>query len=316
MFENGVSVGMPFAKHETFYIREGWLFKGMAAVKLAEKESQPFSVFLDANAPENLGIGQNMVKSLRFWLQATGLIEEKQVERQRVPRFTSFGNLLWEYDRYLEDNATIWLLHYHLACSQEHATTWYWFFNHFAPSIFDESTCLDALHTWVVGNFSDQEIASSSLKRDLDCLLQTYLPSKTSHTPEELTESPFSRLGILSRIDDGRQRKYRMERLASNNFHPLVLLYVLIDRQKKARNGAEQVGLSDVLRESMNAGRVFGLTTTGLADLLAELNKSYQDLSVHFIRTAGLDILTLPVAQPHDILNRYYAEHMARYEAL
>lgn len=307
---------MPFAKHETFYVREGWLFKGLAAIKQTEKEGQSSSIFLDVSAPEKLGIGQNMVKSLRFWLQATGLIEEKQVERQRIPRLTPFGALIWEYDRYLEDNATIWLLHYHLACSQDHATTWYWFFNHFAPSTFDETSCLEALQAWVISNFSDQEIASSSLKRDVDCLLQTYLPSKTSHTPEELTESPFSRLGVLSRIDDERQRKYRMERLDTSRFHPLILLYVLADRQKKVRSGVGQVSLSDVLREPMNAGRVFGLTTTGLSNLLSELNKSYRDLAIQFVRTAGLNLLTLPTSQPHTILTRYYAEHMARYEAL
>lgn len=307
---------MSFAKHETFYVREGWLFKGMAAIERAKNENQHSSIFLDVQAPEKLGIGQNMVKSLRFWMQATGLVEEKLEERQRIQHLTSFGKLIWEYDRYLEDNATLWLLHYNLACSQEQATTWYWFFNHFAPSIFDETSCLEALRTWVISNYSDQEVAISSLKRDIDCLLQTYLPSKSLHTPEELTESPFARLGILSRIDDGRQHKYRMERLDSSRLHPLILLYVLADRQQKVRSTIPQVGLSDVLREPMNAGRVFSLTTTVLSDLLAELNKNYQDLRIQFVRTAGLDLLTLPTSQPHTILTRYYTERVSRYEGL
>ena len=307
---------MAFAKHETFYIREGWLFKGMAAIQKAKDEDKLPTIFLDIDAAERLGIGQNMVKSLRFWMQATGLVEEKLEERQRVQRLTPFGELVWKYDRYLEDNATLWLLHYHLACSQDHATTWYWFFNHFAPSSFDENNCLDALHNWVINNYPDQEIALGSLKRDIDCLLQTYLSSKTSRTPEELTESPFSRLHILSRISDDRGRRYRMERLDPVHFHPLILLYVLADRQLKVRNGASQVGLSDVLRESLNAGRVFGLTTTVLSDLLARLNKDYQDLRIHFVRTAGLDMLTLPVLEPINILTRYYSERVSRDEAI
>lgn len=306
---------MAFAKHETFYIREGWLFKGMAAIKRAEDEDKLQTIFLDLDAAERLGIGQNMVRSLRFWMQATGLSEEKLEERQRVQHLTPFGELVWTYDRYLEDDATLWLLHYHLACSQDQATTWYWFFNHFAPSTFDESNCLDALHNWVISNYSDQEIALGSLKRDIDCLLQTYLPSKTSRTPEELTESPFSRLHILNRISDDRGRRYRMERLDAIHFHPLILLYVLVDRQLKVRNGASQVGLSDVLRESLNAGRVFGLTTTVLSDLLAHLNKDYQDWRIHFVRTAGLDMLTLPVLEPiDDILTRYYSKRASRHE--
>ena len=299
---------MAFAKHETFYIREGWLFKGMAAIKEAEDRSRPPTIFLDADAPEKLGIGQNMVRSLRFWMQATGLAEEKSEDRQRVQRLTPFGELVWANDRYFENDGTLWLLHYHLACSQDLATTWYWFFNHFAPSSFDEHMFLEALRSWVINNSPEQEIATGSLKRDVDCFLQTYIPAKMSHTPEELTESPFSRLGLLSRTGDDRTRKYRMDRLDSSHFHPLILLYILLDRQQQVRNGALQVGLSDVLREPMNAGRIFGLTTTALSDLFAQLNKDYRDWRVHFVRTAGLDLLTLPTSDPIHILTQYYSE--------
>jgi hypothetical protein len=307
---------MAFAKHETFYIREGWLFKGMAAIKKAESEGLLPTIFLDVDAPERLGIGQNMVHSLRFWMQATGLAEEKLEKRQRVQRLTLFGEQVWKYDRYLEDNATLWLLHYHLACNEVHATTWYWFFNHFAPSTFDESNCLEALHNWVIDSYPDQEIALGSLKRDVDCLLQTYLVSKTSRTPEELTESPFSRLYILSRLGDDHRRRYRLERLDPSRLHPLILLYVLVDRQIQMRKGTAQVGLSDVLREPMNAGRIFSLTTAVLSDLVAELNKDYPDWYIHFVRTAGLDQLTLPTCQPNEVLTRYYTERISRYEGL
>src|SRR5712692_8549543 len=108
---------MSFVKHETFYVREGWLFKGMAAVKRAEEGGMPPTIFLD-DAPEKLGIGQNMVKSLRFWIQATGLAEERVVDRQRVQQLTPFGEKIWANDRYLENNATLWFLHYHLVCNE------------------------------------------------------------------------------------------------------------------------------------------------------------------------------------------------------
>ncbi len=306
---------MAFAKHETFYVREGWLFKGMAAIKKAKEAGHPPTIFLDDDAPERLGIGQNMVHALRFWMQATGLAEEK-LERQRVQRLTPFGELIWSYDRYLENDATLWLLHYHLASSEVHATTWYWFFNHYAPSTFDERDCLESLHNWVISTHPDQEVAIGSLKRDVDCLLQTYLASKTFRTPEELTESPFSRLRILSRVEDGPQKRYRLERLDPSRLHPLVLLYVLVDRQSHVRKGTSQVGLSDVLREPMNAGRIFSLTTTALSDLLAELSKDYPELRVRFVRTAGLDQLTLPSCETNDILTRYYSERISKYREM
>lgn len=306
---------MSFAKHETFYIREGWLFKGMAAIKEAEEVGCLPTIFLDDDAPERLGIGQNMVRALRFWMQATGLSEEK-LERQRVQRLTSFGEQVWIYDRYLESDATLWLLHYHLACSEAHSTTWYWFFNHYAPFTFDERDCLESLHNWVISQYPDQEVATGSLKRDVDCLLQTYLASRTLRTPEELTESPFTRLHILSRLEDDHQKRYRLERLDPTRLHPLILLYVLLDRQSRVRKGTAQVGLSDVLREPMNVGRIFSLTTTVLSELLAALNKDYPDLSVRFVRTAGLDQLTLPTCEAIDILSRFYSKRASNYREM
>jgi hypothetical protein len=306
---------MAFAKHETFYVREGWLFKGMAAIKKAEEAEHPPTIFLDDDAPERLGIGQNMVRALRFWMQATGLTKEK-LERQRVQRLTPFGEQVWTHDRYLENDATLWLLHYHLASREDHATTWYWFFNHYAPSTFDERDCLESLHNWVISMYPDQEIATGSLKRDVDCLLQTYLASKTSRTPEELTEAPFSRLRILTRAEDDHQKRYRLEHLDPSRLHPLVLLYVLLDRQSQVRKGTSQVGLGDVLREPMNAGRIFSLTTTALSDLLAELNKDFPELCVRFVRTAGLDQLTLPSYDAIDILTRYYSKRVSNYREI
>src|SRR5207244_6841353 len=109
---------------------------------------------------------------------------------------------------------------------------------------------------------------------------------------------------------------YRLERLDPSRLHPLVLLYVLVDRQSHVRKGTSQVGLSDVLREPMNAGRIFSLTTTALSDLLAELSKDYPELRVRFVRTAGLDQLTLPSCETNDILTRYYSERISKYREM
>ena len=63
---------MKFRAHDTFFIRKGWLSKGMERVVAKE------DLFVDKN--ENpmdvLGIGSNMVKALRYWLQAVGLTKE------------------------------------------------------------------------------------------------------------------------------------------------------------------------------------------------------------------------------------------------
>ena len=56
---------MKFRAHDTFFIRKGWLSKGMRCVV---KKPDVF-IAHDENPMDVLGIGANMVKALRYWLQ-------------------------------------------------------------------------------------------------------------------------------------------------------------------------------------------------------------------------------------------------------
>ena len=291
---------MPFAKHETFHIREGWLFKGMDAVR------RDSTIFLARNASERLGLGKNMVRALRFWMTATGLTEEYREDRRTHQRLTvPFGQLVWEHDRYLEEEGTLWLIHYHLVRDQGGATAWYWFFNHFSQPIFDQHSFVRVFQSWVIGT-EGKPVSENSLKRDFDCLIHTYLPSRREHSPEDLLECPLAQLGLLAETDNGQARRYRLRRLDPTRIHPLVLLYVLLRWQQRNQLEARQVGLAQVLREPVNAGRVFNLSTAGLSNGLTRLGDEYLDLAVRLTRTAGLDQLTLPRAMPDQVLTRYY----------
>ena len=57
-------MAMKFRAHDTFFIRKGWLSKGM---KYVQKKPDVF-VAKDENPMDVLGIGANMVKALRYWL--------------------------------------------------------------------------------------------------------------------------------------------------------------------------------------------------------------------------------------------------------
>ena len=63
------SKGTP-GRHETFVPRYGWLTKGY--VRCAESPH----VFNDDDAIEQLGVGKNMVRSIRFWCLLLDLLEE------------------------------------------------------------------------------------------------------------------------------------------------------------------------------------------------------------------------------------------------
>ena len=291
---------MPFAKHETFHIREGWLVKGMKAI------DDSSTIFLAHNASEKLGLGKNMVRALRFWMTATGLSEEYRKDRRTHQRLTvPFGQLVWKHDPYLEEDGTLWLLHYHLVRDPSGATAWYWFFNHFSQPIFGQNNFVSTLQSWVIST-KGKLISENSLKRDFDCLVRTYLPNRQARSPEDLIECPLAQLGLLTETDNGQARRYRLLRLDPVRIHPLVLLYVLLRWQEDHQHDTQQVGLAQVLREPANVGRVFNLNTASLSNGITLLNNEYPILSVRLTRTAGLDQLTLPPTKANTVLAQYY----------
>jgi len=297
---------MYFAKHETFHIRDGWLYKGLKAV-----QSEP-GIFLEDNAPERLGLGKNMVRALRFWMQATGLTQEQFQDRRRVQTLTEFGKYVLQYDPYQELDGTLWLIHYQLVSSKGLATTWYWFFNHYSPITFSYVDFIERLKQWINTQREDgKEVAESSLRKDFDCLVRTYLSSERNKSPEDLMESPLSTLGLLSTFTEhdeheGRIRRYRLESGAVSSIPPLAFLYVLLDQQEKNRPTSSQVTLQEVLREPMNVGNTFGITILTLEDLLMRLEEEGKEFRVRLTRTGQLDNLTLPDIPANDILRAFY----------
>lgn len=306
-------MSLSFAKHETFYIRDGWLNKGIEAIL-----DNP-NIFLDEEAPEALGLGKNMVRSLSFWMRASGITEKRLVDRRMTQNLTYFGQLVNQHDPYQELDGTIWFLHHNLISNYEMTTTWYWFFNHYVPTRFTYPEFLSRLKSWLNTQATEDEIdvAESSLRKDFDCLLKTYLPSQRDTSPEDVLESPLATLGLLSAYTDfdeetGKKVKnYRLESGSPDNIHPLVLLYVLLKAQQIGeRYEARQIGLQLALREPCNVGRTFNIKPTDFEDLLSQLNDHYSEWRVQLTRTGGLDQLTLPNVHTEEVMKRYYVEQV------
>ncbi len=187
-----------FGRHESFALRYSWPTKGFKAVQ-ANSE-----VFTSPDATVTLGVGKNMVNAIRFWLLASQMIkpsEEKGFEPEEIGK-----EVLDEsgYDPYIEDEATLWLIHWLIATNPEKATAWYWFFNEFHKPEFDSDEVARALVDFV----SQKEIKSAitTIKKDANVVLRMYARSKIQgNVPlEEALDSPLSQLGLITHSADGR----------------------------------------------------------------------------------------------------------------
>lgn len=126
--------------NESFNIREGWLRKGIRCVQDCP------TLFSRDDAMEILGVGSKMVKSIRYWLRATGLTEERApVGRAREQILTErFGEVIDQYDRYFDDVFTLFLLHYNIVKNSEGlSVAWDIFFNNYDGQDFTKENMIE-----------------------------------------------------------------------------------------------------------------------------------------------------------------------------
>lgn len=95
-----------FSGHESFHCRSLWLKKGYDFLVNG-------NTFKSQDAVVHLGVGKNMIASIRFWMKAFGLtINDSPTELASYLFDNNYG-----VDSYMEDINTLWLLHYSLISS-------------------------------------------------------------------------------------------------------------------------------------------------------------------------------------------------------
>lgn len=273
---------MRFRAHDTFFIRKGWLYKGIKNVV------RDRTVFMgdNGNPMDILGIGANMVKALRYWLQAVGLTSEP-TSGKKYQTLTSFGEIVYENDRYIEEIGTLWFLHYKLVTNEADATAWYFFFNEFNRNEFNREDFVKQLNAYILLN--ESEVSERSLDDDFNCIINTYVPRIKSNPgkvhPESNIDCPLGELSLVD-IVSKKTKTYKKSVPKLDSIHPLVILAVIVDQAK----GANEIKISSIQNDKYNAGKVFNLDIITLTSLL---NKIELMGYIKVVRTAGLDVITI-----------------------
>ena len=287
---------MKFSGHETFAIREGWLHKGLGLLI-----KDPESLF-DECVADRLGVGKNMARSIRHWLEVTGLA----VRTRSALAATDLGRLIYKRDPYFVEIGTWWALHVNLLHPENPAFTWQWFFNHFNYARFERAVCIENLSRYVKSARS-RTPSPRTIDRDVACLLQSYarsIPTKCDD-PEDALECPFVELGLLSHFHlSGDYQVHQGEKSIPAH----LLGYALSKAHEEARTGRGTVDIS--VREAAmypgGPGRAFALTAASLFTLA--LNAEKGDTDIRIVDLAGDRRIRIPRMQPiHWLKNHYHA---------
>jgi hypothetical protein len=290
-----------FGRHETFILRYSWLTKGFQAI-----QSNPL-IFLDDNATVELGVGKNMVSSIKYWLRAVKLIKERP---EGGYESTELGEQIFGengYDPYLEDEGTIWLIHWLLSSNPDLATSWFWFFNNFHKQEFSSEEVASSLVDFAAQNIT-AKVSKSTLKNDAKVVLRMYGRSKNNSKGivEEALDSPLSSLGLISQSLVGRTFKSQQgeqKNLPINIFGYAVLEFFQALKLNQAP--IEELMYSKVWMAS--PGAIFRLSENSLITKLEELSYAFPE-NFELRETAGIhQFYVLENITPSEILRSYYS---------
>ncbi len=246
-----------FSGHESFPCKSLWLKKGYDFCMKGKDFNSPEAVI-------GLGVGKNMVTAIRFWLKVFGITENDEI--------TQLGHYLFNdekgKDRFLEDIATLWLLHFNIVFGQE-ATL----YNMFYCGVQRERTHFerDQILTYVKLKMAEAGKISlfnaNTVKKDIGVMLQTYtLPRKP------LSNEDFSMLlidlDLIRQNDEGKGYYFNIE--GKRSVPKEIFLYGLL--KLKEVEGDNTMAL-ETIQEKI--GLAFCMQDYETVEMLKDLSKKY-----------------------------------------
>lgn len=285
-----------FSGHESFVCKQFWLKKVFDFAK--DKKS-----FTSDTSVVDLGVGKNMVSSLRFWGKSFGMLGDDDSPTDLAKYlFGSRGK-----DVYLEDLGTIWLLHYNLVTTNR-ASIYNLFFNEFRKERLDFSK--EQLHAFLkrkCDEFGPNFYNPNTITTDINVFLRSYI--KPSKDDKSEIEDDFSGLIMdlnlikhyKQRIDNNTIQWYKVEAQDGIDLPYQIMLYTIL----KNYGNQKSISFRELQIGQNSPGAIFSLNPEGLLIKLEQIVSEYTQAV--YTETAGNQILQFrsPI-DPEDVLNDYY----------
>lgn len=283
-----------FSGHETFPLRHGWLYK---SANLLNKNSvlSTSSTKDVRRAIVELGVGKNMVNSIRYWSEACSIVETKKNDASQS--LTNIGKYLFlsnadessgsraskkrcvANDPFFERVGSVWLIHFLLNFDEDVLTSYRYFFNIAAMQTFEKTMLVYDIER-EIKVLCDKEVKESTIKKDVDCFLHTYSSKQLSNGKKNVSigedhfASPLIELGLIRDLGKGNYSSILDER---PNLPTEIFSYALL-RFVSEIKASETAGFDALLSDQCSPGKIFRLSERGLGVQLDNAVKQYPSL--------------------------------------
>jgi hypothetical protein len=239
-----------------------------------------------------------MVRSIRYWCNTFKVLSDNNPSK--------FGNKLFAddgWDSFLEDPASLWLLHWNLLKPTCEAAAWYFTFFEFKKVEFTIDELLKELNEWQ--NTLDKQVVESSLKKDISCILRMY-GSEDSNTSflEDSIDCPFQQLGIIQNLGS---KGYSFKTGSKASLPAEIVVAACLEYASWMSQTAKTIAISRLVYDTGSPGMAFKLSENVLCEAIEKVVCSYDELDLS--DTAGLIQFSFksdPKQLADDILDEYY----------
>ncbi len=290
-----------FARHETFHPRFGWIKKGFDSVL-----DNP-TLFSQEDAHIHLGVGKNMGHAIKYWCLALKVLKQEPKSKSNDIIASDFGNKLLGkegYDPFLEDTASLWLLHWNLLKNPCYATAWHVVFNQFRHVEFSSEDLFEELSEYRNNNAS--RISDSSLSKDISCILRMYCKSNTvGEFSEETLDCPFTDLGLIQQIRN--TKHYRFNIGSKPNLPAEIVVAACLEFVGLKDNNQRTISIHNLLHQPSSPGASFKITESVIQNSIEQIGQYFNNITLS--DTAGIVQLSFaedPNKLSKQILDLYY----------
>ena len=261
-----------FSGHDSFQCRQLWLKKGYDYVQEGKN-------FNDEDAVVQLGVGKNMVSSIRFWLKAFNIIDNKDIPTEFSKRLLDDEN---GYDPFLEDEASLWLLHYQLV-KNGFASIYSIIFNEFRKEklFFNKDTFVNYVKRIGESN-PDLNFNENTVAKDFIVFANLYKSDPESKDVEDSFSGILSEIELLKTTGKGKEEQFYIENSERDNLPEAIVLYAILDNPSYGKS----ISLNSLEFDNNSPGSIFALNRTGLMNKISDMVDGFKDIT--FTDQAGI----------------------------
>ncbi len=281
-----------FSGHESFPCKTLWLKKGYDFVVHDKDFNNPEAVI-------DLGVGKNMVASIRYWLKVFGLCQNDQP--------TWLGNYLFNdedgRDPYMEDLATLWILHFHLVFNQD-ATLYNLFFCGYQKghTQFEREQIVTYVKLNMIEANKQTVFNENTVKKDVSVLIQNYALPRKYQSYEDFS-SLLIDLDLIRQNTEG--KGYYVNIDGKRKVAKEIFMYALL--VLKEQEGDNTISY-DTVQDKV--GLTFCMQDYETIEMLKLLANEYSDY-MSYNDNAGIRMIQFTQnLGKEQVLNDYYEAHV------